>query len=269
VANLKDDPMNWMIAAILLMALPSAAVGADHIDRLRNNYSRAGFHWLANHESADFSEYFWRHADTACGWLMVVPDPTESGRGYVAESQIFCSVDQPAVHRLYPTLNLENCLYGGYYSSFDVWLSAPPARERGWISLATYTNAKNWQDLFGVNLGAEGGQPVLVLFHVPIFGQGRFKRETPIAFPMKQWVKIEVVVDAEKGIRVFQDGTLVLQADKDWGPAGPSICEAHWGLYAEGKTDFVHLLNDDIVLRSGGHPMGSSRPGSARGSGLP
>ena len=56
------------------------------------------------------------------------------------------------------------------------------------------------------------------------------------------------------GIRVFQNGKLVLQAEKDWGPAGPSICEANWGLYAEGKTDFAHLLNDDILLKSNGHP---------------
>ena len=63
--------MNWMITAILLMALPSAAIGADELDRLRNHYSRAEFQWVANHESGDFSEYFWRHPDTTCGWLMV------------------------------------------------------------------------------------------------------------------------------------------------------------------------------------------------------
>ena len=249
--------MKWMIAAILLMALPPAAIGTDELDRLRDHYSRAGFQWVANHESADFSEYFWRHPDTACGWLMAIPDPTGSGRGYVSESQIFCSAGQKGIHRLYPTLNLEKCLYGSYYSSFDVWLSAPPAQERGWVSLATYTHVKNWQDLFGVNLGTEGGQPALVLFHVPTFGQGRFKREGRLAFPMKQWVRIEVVVDTGKGIRVFQDGTLVLRAVKDWGPAGPSICEAHWGLYAQGKTDFAHLLNDNITLRSNGHPKES------------
>ena len=65
--------------------------------------------------------------------------------------------------------------------------------ERGWISLATYSNVKNWQDLFGVNLGAEDGQTVLVLFHVPKFGQGRFERRTHIPFPMKKWVRIEVI----------------------------------------------------------------------------
>ena len=249
--------MKWMIATILLMALPPAAIGADDIDRLRNHYSRAGFQWVASHESGDFSEYFWRHADTSCGWLMVVPDPTGSGRGYVSESQIFCSAGQKAVHRLYPTLNLEKCLYGSYYSSFYVWLSVPPAQERGWVSLATYTNVKNWQDLFGVNLDTEDGQPVLVLFHVPKYGQGRFKRSARLAFPMKQWVRIEVVVSEQGAISVFQDEKLVLQAVKDWGPAGPSICEAHWGLYAEGKTDFAHLLNDDIVLRSSGHPKDS------------
>jgi hypothetical protein len=125
------------------------------------------------------------------------------------------------------------------------------------VSLATYTNVKNWQDLFGVNLDTEDGQPVLVLFHVPKFGQGRFKRSSRLAFPMKQWVRIEVVVSEQGAISVFQDEKLVLQAVKDWGPAGPSICEAHWGLYAEGKTDFGHLLNDDITLRSNGHPKES------------
>ena len=101
---------------------------------------------------------------------------------------------------------------------------------------------------------SEDGKTVLVLFHVPKFGKGHFKREARLDFPMKKWVKIEVLVGARKGIRVFQSGELVLQAEKDWGPAGPSNCEAHWGLYAEGKTDFAHLLNDDILLKSNGHP---------------
>jgi hypothetical protein len=173
---------------------------------------------------------------------------------HLAESQIYCAPDKGEVHRLYPTLNLEQCLYGSYYSSFDVWLSAPPPGERGWISLATYTNVKNWQDLFAVNLGTEGGQTVLVLFHIPKFGQDRFERRTRIAFPMKKWVTIEVMVDARGLIHIFQDGRLVIRAVKDWGPSGPAICEAHWGLYAQGKTDFAHLLNDDIVLKSNGHP---------------
>jgi hypothetical protein len=246
--------MKWIITAILIMALPPAVDGSEELNRFRNPNSRSRFEWVAHHESSDFSDYFWRHADTNCGWLIVVPDPTPSGRGYVSESQIFCALGKGKVHRLYPTLNLEQCLYGSYYSSFDVWLSAPPDSERGWISLATYSNVKNWKDLFGVNLGSEAGQTVLVLFHVPKFGQGRFQRRKRIPFPMKRWVKIEVMVSAHEGIRVFQDGTLVLQAAKDWGPPGPAICETHWGLYAEGKTDFAHLLNDDIILKSNGHP---------------
>ena len=185
---------------------------------------------------------------------MVVPDPTSSGRGDVAESQILCAQENGKVHRLYPTLNLEKCLYGSYYSAFDVWLSAPPVAEPAWISLATYTNVKNWQDLFGVNLGSKDGQIELVLFHVPKFGQGRFERKARIGFPMKQWVKIEVMVDEKQGIRVFQDQKLVLQAKKKLGPAGPAICEAHWGLYAHGDIDFAHLLNDYILLRSNGSP---------------
>jgi hypothetical protein len=246
--------MKWIITAILIMALPPVVDASEELNRFRNPNSRVSFEWVAHHESSDFSDYFWRHADTACGWLDVVPDPTASGRGYVSESQIYCALGNGKVHRLYPTLNLERCLYGSYYSSFYVWLSAPPAAERGWISLATYSNVKNWQDLFGVNLGVEDGQTVLVLFHVPKVGQGRFERRTHIPFPMKKWVRIEVLVDAQGMIRVFQDGAPVMRAAKDWGPTGPSICEAHWGLYADGQTDFAHLLNDDIILRSNGYP---------------
>jgi len=246
--------MKWITTAILIMILPPVVSGSEELNRFRNSKSQARFEWVAHHESSDFSDYFWRHADTACGWLVVVPDPTASGRGYVSESQIFCALGKGKVHRLYPTFNLEQCLYGSYYSSFDVWLSAPPASGHGWISLATYSNVKNWKDLFGVNLGVEAGQAALVLFHVPKFGQGRFERRTRIPFPMKRWVRIEVMVDAQGVIHVLQDGAPVLRAMKDWGPGGPSICEAHWGLYADGKTDFVHLLNDDIVLRSNGYP---------------
>ena len=242
--------MGWMKMGILLTALWPAAVSADLLDRFRDPDYRAGYEWCAHHESGDFSQYFWRHPDTDCGWLAVVPDPTASGRGAVAESQIFCS--EKAVHRLYPTFNLDTCLYGSYYSAFDVWVSSPPIVAPGWISLATYTNEKNWRDLFGVNLDGKDGNFTLVLFHVPKFGQGRFERKAPIDFPMKRWVRIEVMVDAAQGIRVFQDRTLVLQAEKDWGPAGPAVCEAHWGLYADGGVEFVHLLNDNIVLRSNG-----------------
>lgn len=247
--------MKWVTTTILVLVVTPVVDSAERLQRFRNSNIGVRFAWSAHHESGDFSEYFWRHTDTTCGWLVAVPDPTGSGRGYVSESQIYCALGKGQVHRLYPTLNLERCLYGSYYSSFDVWLSAPPTAERGWISLATYTNVKNWKDLFAVNLGTEAAQVALVLFHVPKFGQSRFQRRAQIPFPMKQWVRVEVAVDANGVIHVFQDGVPVLRARKDWGPAGPSICEAHWGLYAEGSTDFAHLLNDNILLRSSGYPQ--------------
>jgi hypothetical protein len=185
--------MKWINTAVLLMTLWPAVAGAEELDRFRDRNFRSGFQWYAHHESGDFSQYLWRHPDSTCGWLVVVPDPTSSGRGDVAESQILCAQENGKVHRLYPTLNLEKCLYGSYYSAFDVWVSAPPVVEPAWISLATYTNVKNWQDLFGVNLGRHDGRPALVLFHVPKLGQGRFEKIARIDFPMKRWVNIEVM----------------------------------------------------------------------------
>ena len=65
--------MKWLMAAILLMTLAPVAIGNDaHGDgRIPNDPSPSGYQWHAHHESGDFSEYFWRHPDTACGWLMV------------------------------------------------------------------------------------------------------------------------------------------------------------------------------------------------------
>ena len=123
----------------------------------------------------------------------------------------------------------------------------PKHGERGWFSFATYSSRKEWGDLFGVNLGHEEGEDRLVLFHVPVFGKGNFMRLSRIPFPMRQWVKIEVRVD-QSGVMLFQDDRLVAEAQKNWGPEGAGLCEAHWGLYGEGKNQSGLLLNDDITV---------------------
>ena len=239
--------------AVLWMALcwmmTGAADAADQVGAF--DFSNAPM-FSARHESGDFSEYGWRHPDSTCGRLAVVPDPTGSGRGFVAESLIFCTEPRGRSHRLYPTVELGSCYRGNYYSAFSVWISVPHPAQRGWISLATYSNDKGWQDLFGINLDAVGGKTMLGLFHVPTFGQGKFERLAWLALPMERWVSIEVEVDEAGHIQVFQDGTLVIRAEKWYAQARPVICEAHWGLYAEGNTASARLLNDDIVLMSGG-----------------
>jgi len=47
---------------------------------------------------------------------------------------------------------------------------------------------------------------------------------------------------------LFQDERLVAEAPKNWGPEGVGLCEAHWGLYGEGKNRSGLLLNDDITV---------------------
>ena len=81
--------MKWVATTILVLVVTPVADSAEQLQRFRNSNIGVRFAWSAHHESGDFSEYFWRHADTACGWLVAVPDPTASGRGYVSESQIY------------------------------------------------------------------------------------------------------------------------------------------------------------------------------------
>jgi hypothetical protein len=206
--------------------------------------------WQALHETGNFEEYsWWQTREFPNGTLSVVTDPTGSGRGFVLRSEITRSASSPAdSHRLYPVFALKQCYQGSYSSSFYVWADLPPhSTERGWISFATYSNQAGWKDLFGVNLGHENGRDCLVLFHVPEFGKGDFTRFEPVPFPMKEWVTITVKVD-QSGIMLLQNDRLVAEAKKNWGPNGVSLCEAHWGLYSQGKTSSGILLNDNISI---------------------
>lgn len=96
------------------------------------------------------------------------------------------------------------------------WSDLPSERERGWISLATYTNARNWTDLFGLNLVSINEIFQLKILHVPTFGKGDFKSEKNIAFLMRRWVYRKVEVDFES-LMVYQDGNLVATPKKEMG----------------------------------------------------
>ncbi len=206
--------------------------------------------WQARHETGNLEEYsWWRMREFPTGTLSIISDPTGSGHGLVLRSEITRPASSPAdSHRLYPVFALKQCYHGSYSSSFSVWADLPPhSKERGWISFATYSTQAGWKDLFGVNLGHENGRDCLVLFHVPEFGKGDFIRYASVPFPMEEWVTITVKVD-QSGIMLLQNDRLVAEAKKNWGSAGVSLCEAHWGLYSQGKTASGILLNDNISI---------------------
>lgn len=206
-------------------------------------------YWQARHETGNLEEYSWWHIEgVPTGTLKVIPDPTGSGRGSVLRGEITAASPPGGdSHRIYPALLLPECYRGGYHSTFNVWADFPPSTQRGWFSFATYSNKKDWKDLFGVNIGFEQGEDRLVLFHVPVFSKGTFTRISSIPFPMRRWVKVDVKVDSS-GIMLFQDERLIAEAQKDWGAEGVGLCEAHWGLYGQDKNRSGVLLNDDITV---------------------
>lgn len=221
----------------------------DHLKNLITD--KAKFTWCTDHEKAKFSQYTWLHKNTACGKFDITRDPTTSNRNNVYWGEISCS-DSDSLqdsHRLYPTLNLKECSFGPYNSSFLVWIDLADIKDFEWISIATYSNKKNWQDLFGLNLIPKNDGVKLIIFHVPTFGIGKFEKVSNLYFPLRKWVKIDINVGNSE-IKIYQDGELIIKAKKQWGVNGPSICEAHWGLYADRNTKNVVILNDDIYLYS-------------------
>ena len=205
--------------------------------------------WEALHNDSTLREYTWRHKDTACGKHALAPDPRRDKQGYVHKAEINCSLNVPGNnHRLYPILSFPDCHYGPYDSTFWIWVDLPMSGSGGWVSLATYANKKNWMDLFGVNIEFDVGVKQLTLFHIPVLGKGDFIREKRLPIPMRQWVHVEVKVNPLGLIEVFQDRVRILSAWKDFGSRGPAICEAHWGLYAEGQIHRAVVMNDDISI---------------------
>jgi hypothetical protein len=205
--------------------------------------------WTANHEIGGFDEYSWKHPDNSCGYQVIVNDPTKRNSGKVLKTVVKCNQPKSSdKHRLYPTLNFNQCYSGSFQSTFLAWVDLPPTKKRGWVSLATYSNVKNWLDLFGINLEPTDKGDRLILFHVPKLGQDSFVRESYIEFPMKEWVEIKVNVNSFGLVQLYQNGILIGSALKDFGANGPAICEAHWGFYGKGNTQRGMILNDDITI---------------------
>jgi hypothetical protein len=212
--------------------------------------SGSRLYWQARHETGDLEEYsWWPEKAVSTGIMKVMPDPTGSGRGNVLSGEITAASPPGGdSHRLYPVLLLPECYRGAYRSRFEVRADLPPTTEQGWYSFATYTNKQNWQDLFGVNLGVEKGENRLILFHVPVVGKGTYTKISSIPFPLRQWVTLEVQVD-NSGILLYQDDHLIAEAVKQWGPEGVGLCEAHWGMYGQGKNRRGTILNGSINIR--------------------
>ena len=212
--------------------------------------------WAATHESGTFNEYSFVHKAEKCGTFAVVKDPTGSGRGYVYRGEVTCARPDGSSHRLYPTIDFPRCRLGPYRSKFLVWVDVPQVPGKGWVSVATYSVRKNWQDVFGLNLTLRDNAWWMELFHVPVFGKGDFHTEKKIPFPLRKWVQVTVEVGEDGLIHVYQDGTMILTAPKKWEQGIPALCEAHWGFYAAGQIADGMILNDDIDIYFLANPPG-------------
>ncbi len=248
-----ESVLRLVLASVFLLIIVSSAAffffgDSEEATNRAKGSGQGTYQWRAGHESGDFSEYTFTHESNRCGSVAVVSDPTGSGRGRVALGEITCPSPDGGSHRLYPTVDLPRCYLGPFRSQFLVWFDVPEAPKQGWISIATYSTVKGWKDLFGLMLAYRDGAWWMDLSHVPVFGKGDYTREAKIPFPTATWVRVGVTVAEDGLIRVFQDGTLVMTAEKRWDQGMPSLCEAHWGLYAHGAVGKALVLNDDLSI---------------------
>ena len=126
-------------------------------------------------------------------------------------------------HRAYPAFRFDRTplgiVTGAVLVELWVWADFQLARaaDLNWISLATFSNYNDqyWYRSYLVNVNADG---MVHLMHVPNNTQSApdIFQTTSIAFPMRQWVKMDVYIDNSAAnrfrapfIAVWQDGQLV------------------------------------------------------------
>lgn len=230
------------------------------------------FHWEATFERgyADFGyDGSGRFGQFSYG--EIVPDPTGSGRGMVFRGIVNGPPPPTPIggpvpggpdgsHRAYPTKYFQ-FIPGPCAQEFDVYVYSDiqPAIASGpstWINLG---------DLWG---GSEPGSNIsnhpTIPAHVGLTssrGISFLKASTQglagdpiqdsspsmVLFPFNTWVRIRVELNADRMVRVYQDGLLVskvqLHKDSLVGTIG-----GHWGLYAGGNFRKLTILNDNITI---------------------
>lgn len=144
-------------------------------------------------------------------------------------------------------------LTSGLTFSLLTFLPSPPQD--------TSEGANKWLSSTTVNLewSEELGAPQLNVWHVPGQGQGDFERKERRAFPLGQWVQIDVTWGEDGSIAVLQDGDLVIEARKERFElagggqerlTGARLYGFHAGGYASASITDWTIGNSDFVLES-------------------
>ncbi|MEQ9075376.1 MAG: hypothetical protein RLP09_16090 [Sandaracinaceae bacterium] len=128
----------------------------------------------------------------------------------------------------------------GVVVTFWRWLDVPYDFGGGrWLSLFTVNTDCGWSERV-VTLGLDQPSRVLSPAHTD---RNTFEPDAP-AFPLRQWVRVTVYVNAHSGeLHVWQDGQSLVHAT--FARPSTDLCQFHWGAYASGDNDGVVLFEDD------------------------
>jgi len=111
-----------------------------------------------------------------------------------------------------------------------------------WFSFWTVDDACDWSSEV-VTLGLEDTTRRLTPAHL---GMQTFEPDAP-AFPFGEWARITIYIDYHAGVmHVWQDGASVVHGT--FTRPATTMCQWHWGAYANGDNDDVVLFEDDNYL---------------------
>jgi hypothetical protein len=132
----------------------------------------------------------------------------------------------------------------GVVNIYWSWLHAPYKFENGkWFSFFTVNSHCGWEENV-VTLGLEDASHRLTPAHIQnTGGTVTFAPNAP-GFPLGQWVRTTIYLNYHAGsMVVWQDGVKI--SESTFTRPTKTICQWHWGAYANKDNDDVVLYEDD------------------------
>lgn len=135
----------------------------------------------------------------------------------------------------------------GVVNTYWSRLSAPYAFANGkWFSFWTVNSHCGWQENV-ITLGLEDASNRLTPAHIKSTGGTVTFAPNAPSFPMDTWARTTLYINYHSGVMViWQDGAKV--SESTFTRPTKTICQWHWGAYANQDNDDVVLYEDDISI---------------------
>jgi hypothetical protein len=220
--------------------------------------------WFDDFETNDYSRWTGMSYDNEWGdncQSTAISTEDSHSPSHAERSEIVCKYTADNVQRGYGGIQFSGDTVLPRFTNSGVGLDAPNGvvtvmwmklvsptsfADGKWVSFWTSSASCDWSDEV-MTIGIEDSTDRIGVAHYAAGGGTRtFENDAP-ALPRGTWVRITVYINYYDGVmHVWQDGKSVEAVT--FNRALKTICQFHWGLYANADNDNIVLYEDDKSL---------------------